>query len=38
LLEPGLVPLPERRPDQHAEETELDLTYYTFGGGGACKH
>jgi hypothetical protein len=35
-----LVPLPERRPDQHAEETELDITYYTFVGvgGGARKH
>jgi S-adenosyl methyltransferase len=37
LLEPGLVPVPEWRPDQNAEHIELGITYYTFVGGVARK-
>jgi hypothetical protein len=36
LLEPGLVPLPEWRPDQPAS-AERDATYYGFVGGVARK-
>jgi hypothetical protein len=37
LIEPGLVPVPEWRPDHDAEHIELGITYYTFVGGLARK-
>jgi hypothetical protein len=37
LIEPGLVPILEWRPDQDAEHIELGITYYTFVGGVARK-
>jgi hypothetical protein len=37
LLEPGLVPLPEWRPDHDAAYIELGITYYTIVGGVARK-
>ncbi|MFB4280101.1 MULTISPECIES: SAM-dependent methyltransferase [unclassified Nonomuraea] len=33
LLEPGLVPLPEWRPDPGEHQAELGITYHTFVGG-----
>ncbi|PRX52746.1 S-adenosyl methyltransferase [Nonomuraea fuscirosea] len=33
LLEPGLVPLPEWRPEPDEELPELGITYHTFAGG-----
>ncbi|MEV0621591.1 SAM-dependent methyltransferase [Nonomuraea sp. NPDC050404] len=37
LLEPGLVPLPEWRPDPEEDQAELGITYHTFAGGVARK-
>ncbi len=37
LLEPGLVPLPEWRPEPGEELPELGITYHTFAGGVARK-
>ncbi|HEY7487505.1 MAG TPA: SAM-dependent methyltransferase [Streptosporangiaceae bacterium] len=37
LIEPGLVPVPEWRPDPDAEPIELGITYHLFVGGVARK-
>ncbi|MGW0483394.1 SAM-dependent methyltransferase [Nonomuraea sp. NPDC003214] len=37
LLDPGLVPLPEWRPDGRDEQAELGITYHTFVGAVARK-
>jgi hypothetical protein len=37
MIEPGLVPPPEWRPDPEAPQVERTLTYHTVVGGVARK-